>query len=254
MPFNETQWTAFAGDLQDALARVVPEWTDLNTHDPGVTVLEVLAYALSDLQYRRSPLDDRARLLARRVAERAGALAASSPGDGDCAAGLQRVNFTQGMVLGVGDFRTEQDYARTRLNRRNRLLHGMGIVDGFEVTVQRDTSGSRVAIAPGLAFDPAGNEICLDRPMMYALPAQGGFLLVLLTYAEELCRSAPTVASDPLDAANDATVTQPTRIVETFMAELAPVAAADALAIARLRQVRGRWRVDPAFKALRARN
>lgn len=254
MPLSETQWTALAGDLQHALARVAPEWTDLNMHDPGVTVLEVLAYALTDLQYRRSPLDDRARLLARRVAECAGALAASASGAGDCEAGLQRVNFMQGMVLGVDDFRTEQDYARTRLNRRNRVLHGMGIVDGFEVTVQRDAGGSRVAIAPGLAFDPAGNEIFLDRPVVYVLSAQGGFLFVLLTYAEQLCRSAPTVASDPLDATNDATVTRPTRIAETFRAELAPVPAADALAIARLLQVRGRWRVDPTFKAMRTRS
>lgn len=250
MPLSETQWTALASDLQSALARAVPEWTDLNTHDPGVTVLEVLAYALTDLQYRRSALDDRARLLARRVAESAGALAASASGDGDCGAGLQRVNFTQGMMLGVDDFRTEQDYARKRLNRHNRVLHGMGIVDGLEVTVQRDTGGSRVAIAPGLAFDPAGNEICLDQPMVYALPAQGGSLFVLLAYAEQLCRSAPNVESDSLDA----TLTQPTRIAETFRVELAPVPAADALAIAQLRQVRGRWRLAPTFKALRARD
>src|SRR5262249_52878674 len=28
------------------------EWTDFNFHDPGVTILEVLCYALTDLAYR----------------------------------------------------------------------------------------------------------------------------------------------------------------------------------------------------------
>src|ERR1044072_4065244 len=28
------------------------EWTDFNFHDPGVTILEILCYALTDLAYR----------------------------------------------------------------------------------------------------------------------------------------------------------------------------------------------------------
>jgi len=36
------------------MTRVVPDWTTHNTHDPGITVLELLAYALTDLQYRSS--------------------------------------------------------------------------------------------------------------------------------------------------------------------------------------------------------
>jgi hypothetical protein len=34
-------------------------WTDFNTHDPGITILEVLAYAITDLGYRLSlPVED----------------------------------------------------------------------------------------------------------------------------------------------------------------------------------------------------
>ncbi|MGM0460096.1 MAG: hypothetical protein ACQERO_12190, partial [Bacteroidota bacterium] len=29
-------------------------WTDFNAHDPGVTILEVLCYAITDLGYRTS--------------------------------------------------------------------------------------------------------------------------------------------------------------------------------------------------------
>ena len=52
MPLTGEQWTTLAADLQRALARMVPEWTDHNTHDPGITVLEALCYVLTDLQYR----------------------------------------------------------------------------------------------------------------------------------------------------------------------------------------------------------
>jgi len=255
MPLSETQWTALADDLQIAIARVAPEWTDANTHDPGITLLEVFAFLLDDLLYRRAPtpFEDRARLLAGRVAASAEALAASMSGSVDDEAGLQRVNFTHGMVLGVDDFQAEQEYARARLNRRNRVLHGAGVVEGLEVAVQPDATGHRVVVAPGLAFEPAGNEIYLDRPIVLALPAQGSFLLVRLTYTEQLARYEPNGASNPLDAANEAAAAQPTRIAETFRVELATVPSADAVTIARLRRVRGRWRIDPTFKALRAR-
>ncbi|WP_332912563.1 hypothetical protein [Algoriphagus boritolerans] len=34
-------------------------WTDYNTHDPGVTILEVLCYAITDLSYRANkPIQD----------------------------------------------------------------------------------------------------------------------------------------------------------------------------------------------------
>lgn len=28
------------------------QWTDYNTHDPGITILEALCYAITDLAYR----------------------------------------------------------------------------------------------------------------------------------------------------------------------------------------------------------
>jgi phage tail-like protein len=74
MPMTEQQWTALAHYLQEILPRAAPDWTTSNSHDPGMTVLEVLNYALTDLQLRR-PLDDRSRLLAQVVADQATALA-----------------------------------------------------------------------------------------------------------------------------------------------------------------------------------
>jgi hypothetical protein len=253
MPMTDEQWAAFARDLQRALARVAPEWTDANVHDPGTTMLEVISYALTDLQYRSGALDDRARVLARAVAERASELAApaSSHQNDDCGPGLQRVNYAFGVVLGVDDFNTEQDYLRGRLMRRNRLLHGTGIATGLAVTVEHDSGGSRVVIAPGLALDPAGNEIFVEQPCHLALPPQGADLLVLLHYAERPCRWAPVVAGSTVDTPDGSSDGRPTRIVETFRVALAAAPTADSVAIARLRQARGRWRVDARFEAMR---
>jgi hypothetical protein len=253
MPLTEKQWTAFARDLQRALARVAPEWTDSQAHDPGITVLEVFSYALSDLQYRSGTLDEHARMLARTVAERASALAAPAANDDndDCGPGLQRVNYATGMVLGVDDFNAEQDALRHRLSRHNRLLHGTGIAIGLGVPVEQDSAGSRITIAPGLAIDPVGNEIFVEQPIHLALPPQGPCLFVLLRYAEHPCRLVPVVAGDAVDASGDDPAAHPTRIVETFDVVLAAAPTADSVAIARLRQARGRWRADARFKPAR---
>jgi hypothetical protein len=170
-----------------------------------------------------------------------------------CAGGLQRVDYFAGMVLGVDDFSAEQDYLRQRLNRRNRLLHGSGVVAGLEVTVTTSGKDAAVTIAPGLAFDPTGNEIGVESPSVLALPASGTSLLVLLAYREQSCRFAPALTNSPAQAEDAPSLAHATRIVETFAATLAAGPAVGAVAIARLRRVRGRWRLDPVFKAARVR-
>ena len=263
MPLTDKQWTGLARDFHRALTRVAPGWTDAGPHDPGVTVLELLAYVLTELQSRSHALDPHARLLAQRVAEHASGLAtalATAPENSDCAGALQRLNYFSGMLLGVDDFRVEQNYFRTRLNRHNRLLHGSGIASGLAVTVDDGTNrqngpnglnGPQVSIAPGFALDRHGNEICVDKPTALALPAQGTALFVQVSYAEQPCDPVPVADGNPPDAATGESTAQATRIAETFSAALAAEPAVDAVVIARLRQVRGRWRVDRGFKAAR---
>ena len=251
MPLTDKQWTGLARDLQRALTRVAPEWTDTGPHDPGITVLELLAFVLDELQSRSNALDPRARLLVLRVAERASALAtawATAPDDRDGAGALKRVNYVSGMLLGVDDFRVEQDYFRTRLNRHNRRLHGSGIADGLAVTVE---DGSQVTLAPGFALDRHGNEICVDAAVVLVLPAQTAALFVQLSYVEQPCGRVPVANTDPPDTTGGETTAQASRIAETFNASLATEPSVDAVVVARLRQVRGRWRVDTGFKAVR---
>jgi hypothetical protein len=232
---------------------VAPEWTDHNVHDPGLTILEVISYTLENLRYRAVALDGYAGELSRTVIERAQALTASTASreSDECGAGLQRVNYASGMLLGVDEFRAEQNYVCNRLKRRNRLLHGAGIVAGLGVTVEHDPHGSRITIEPGLAFDPMGNEICVEQTADHVLAAQGTELLVLLRYAERPCRLAPVLASAAVATSDESPAAHPTRTVETFTVALAAAPTADAITIARVRRARGRWRADRNFKAMR---
>ena len=53
MSLHETSYTALREEGIDLVKRLAGEiWTDFGEHDPGVTILEQLAYALTDLCYR----------------------------------------------------------------------------------------------------------------------------------------------------------------------------------------------------------
>ena len=256
MPLSDEQWTKLARELGRAAARVDPAWTDVDAHDPGVTMLELLAYSLEALVYRSDRLSADAHALTRGVARRAAALAAAAgaSGAGDaCGAALQRPRYFAGQLLGADDLSAEQDYVVARLGRLNRLLHGVGIVDGLQVTVEAGSDAPQLVVEPGLAFDRWGREIFVDRCARVALPASGTALLVQLAYREQPCGSVPVPADAPAPGIDDVVTARPTRILETFGATLAAAADEGSVAIARVHRVRGRWRVDPAFEAPRVR-
>ncbi len=245
---SEEQWQSLASSVQRAMTRLVPDWTSHNTHDPGITVLELLSYALTDLQYRSETIDANGRVLARHVARLADSLAGAT-GTDDCPPGLQRVNYFYGKLLGVDDFTAEQNYFLGKIHRRNRALHGAGVVTGLSVTLERTGSNAQVVIAPGLAFDPCGKEIEVCAPTSLLLPALGKSLLVLLHYAEQPCRPVPAPTVDP-QAESQARFS---RITETFSATIAPGTDDTAVALARVNFSRGRWTLDRKFKAPKVR-
>jgi hypothetical protein len=247
---SKEQWQSLANAMAREMSRVVPDWTTHNTHDPGITVLELLSYALTELQYRRSAIDANGRALARHVAQLADALVGLTD-TGDCPPGLRRVNFFAGQLLSVADFTAEQDYIRNKIHRRNRVLYGAGVVTGLEVTLERSGGKAQVVIAPGLALNARGEEIEVSEPTALALPAQGKVLLVLLHYAEQPCHPVPALASDP--QADPQEEVSFSRITETFSATLAPNTDATAIALARLNFSRGRWALDRKFKVAKVR-
>jgi len=238
---SDKQWQSLAAALRRQIPRVAPEWTDHNTHDPGITVLEALAYALTDLQHR-SALDARGRALAQQIAQLAGSLAAGA-GAEECPPGMQRVNFFSGQMLSVDDFTAEQNYLRSKFRRLNRRLHGAGVVSGLGVKVEATGRGAQIVIAPGFAISPMGEEIELCAPASLPLPATGTSLLVLLHYAEQPCRPVPALTAE------EGEPTVFSRITETFSVTLAPTVDDAAVALTRVKFSRGRWMLDRKFKA-----
>ena len=80
------------------------QWTDHNIHDPGITTLELLAYALTDLAYRsRHPLED---LLA-------------IPGDATANATAMAEQFFSARRILPGRAVTEADYRKLLIDLKD---------------------------------------------------------------------------------------------------------------------------------------
>lgn len=90
-----------------------PDWTQYNQHDPGVTVLELLAWLTESLVYRAERLSEDGVAHASHLA--AAALALVSNCEQPQGSVLKRANFYTGRRMNEEDFRVEQD---TLLPRR----------------------------------------------------------------------------------------------------------------------------------------
>lgn len=162
---------------------------------------------------------------------------------------LTRVHYFTGQLLSADDFIAEQDYVREKLRRHNRALHRPGILDGLEVGLQ----SPGVRVAPGFALDAAGNEICVPVAQGAPLPSMAEEVYLVLRYKE--IEASPIPVPGPAGEGNAASV--PSRIQESF--EIAydrpgtsHPPASPPIRLARLRLVRGRWRLDPRFRRPKA--
>jgi hypothetical protein len=70
------------------------------------------------------------------------------------------LHYHFGMLLGVDDFETEQDYHRGKMRLHNAWLHREGVVWGLAVSA--DLPSGELRVERGLALDPAGHELHLD--------------------------------------------------------------------------------------------
>lgn len=122
---------------------------------------------------------------------------------------LKRVKYTQGMVLGVDEFQTEQEYFLQKLRRHNRYLHGWGVVCGLSVSVDGDI----VKVDEGYALDCAGNEILVPGAQQARLPADKHQVFVVLFYRENESDLSPLPGVPPTSEGEAAFTT---RIVESF--------------------------------------
>ena len=83
--------------------------------------------------------------------------------------GTKRPRYFAGRVLRADDLTEEQTYHRDKHRRHLQSLHGFGIVSGLDVAV--GTDGETLTIEPGLAIDPFGRELCVAKPIAFAVPA-----------------------------------------------------------------------------------
>ena len=249
---SEKQWTSLTQAVLREVREVAPEWSDHEAHDPGTTLVELLAFLSESLSSRTVSVDERYLAAVSRLARAAAVLAPSDAGTAPRA--LRRVNYFVGQLLSADDLTAEQSYFRGRLRRRNLALHGAGVVSGLKVSIVRGggKKADQLRLEPGLAFDGRGEEIEVCEPQTEGLPAKGKTLHLLLRYSEQPCDPIPAFGqAQPSDAEG---ATRPSRIAETFGLSLEPQADDASLALARVRFKRGRWQLDRRFEVRRVRS
>jgi hypothetical protein len=221
--------------LRKELAARVPGWTDHNAHDPGVTLLELVAYALETTAYRTpSEMGPTHRATVGRLVKAVAELQRRTADGAPSQQGVRRVNYFSGQMLGVEDLKAEQDYFRGRLRRLNLAAHGVGVVSGLKISLT--DKGQAVLIQPGLAVDGVGEEIEVPEIVSVPLPANATVLVVQLRFAETLCEPVPA-----LEGSSDANPLQYSRMIETGEVVVSPAAVTGAVVLGRLRRKKGRW-------------
>jgi hypothetical protein len=114
---------------------------------------------------------------------------------------LKRNNYFFGKLLTSADFQAEQNYFINKQRLINRMLFGMGVVSGLEVTT--DKSAGIIRLSEGFALDGYGREIVLTIQMMCNLnqkytPKEVGKtrdLFVWVRYDEYMTDPAPAVGN-----------------------------------------------------------
>lgn len=234
---SEDEQRALASEFVVAVQKIAPEWTNPPDTDPGVTLLELFAWLLDQLQFVQTTASDRKTAVLRQALERLNALLRNS-----CVStcGLTRPRYFTGRLLTAADFQAEQDYLREKLRRHTRCLFGFGVVTGLEVALASSSGASQqpvVTVSPGCAIDRNGDVITICEPLLCTLHTRISSGYVVARYFEQ--------AVDPVPAADGST--ECSRIEEGAAIEFEQTLPADGVALARLERKDGRWILDSRF-------
>jgi hypothetical protein len=235
---DDETFAALVRDLHRTVHQYAPAWTDFNVHDPGVTLVQLLAWLAEAAGYRAHRLPASALGDAVRFATKAMALL-------DCASAASgaavRPRFFAGQLLTDDDLRQEVETTREQRRLHNRLLHGYGVAQGLAVQVETEerTHAQCVVVAPGVALDPRGEMIEVCGPDREPLPPAGDALWVAVRYVGGPCRQTHPDTPAPRR--------------RRYALECVATPAINALALARLLRVDGAWRLDSTYGPRRLR-
>jgi hypothetical protein len=81
----------------------------------------------------------------------------------DALSAHKRVRYSHGLVLGVGELKTEQNFLLARHEGHQRRLHGYGTGAGLALEVLYPADGPEVRVHPGWGIDPHGHDICVHE-------------------------------------------------------------------------------------------
>jgi hypothetical protein len=235
---TDREWEHLARDLARRVEVVAPGWTDHNESDPGVTLAELMAFLAESLLTRPEPSRRAAITRLRDVVNRL-ERATMSP----CRelSPLTRLRYFHGRLLSPDDLALEQRYVRDKQRRHNLLLHGVGIVQGLEVTVEPGPGDAPViAVSPGVAVGPDGEELVVCERITSNIAAGQSPSLVILRLVDRPGAVVP--APDGEEAS---------RIEEVVELHVLHEPRPGDAVIGRVEQVDGAWRLDPEFKRQR---
>lgn len=138
-----------------------------------------------------------------------------------------RNRFFTGKFLSARDLSDEQAYFLQR-RRLHNLIHGWGIVAGFEVDID-PSNRCRVIVQPGFALDPLGRELILREPVSQPLPSDRDSHFIVVRHAEVDEETVPVLVPDP-NPAPDKKDEQP-RTDQNRLVEKVDVAVVDPIEI-----------------------
>lgn len=172
---------------------------------------------------------------------------------------LKRVNYFNGQLLTQADLEIEQTYFIERQRLHNRYIHGCGVVSGLAVSVSKDSPCS-LKISPGVALDAWGHEIILTADVRISCPEKGDVAHLFLFWAE---RETDFVPAPTSNGEGDEKVASRVEEYAILKYEIEDSSAKrkteekgeeshNGIVLARLKKVRGIWKVDKKFHVHRA--
>jgi len=111
---------------------------------------------------------------------------------------FERNKYFYGKLMTVRDFETEQRYFNEKRHLLNRLIHGIGLVCGLQVSEPEMVDGKlRIKLSPGVALDCCGHEIVVENGGTFDLGGSQseGLNYVYLKYKECVKEPVPSLAN-----------------------------------------------------------